>query len=339
MRTFRFLYLGLSVFTAAGLVSVRGAAQDDGQLETAAAELVQRGIALRRSGGDEEALRLFLDAERQAPDSVRVLLHVTAAAQATGRWLMAHEYLQKAAAFRSDPYYQRYRASIKNIEDAVAQHVGQLRVLGSPQGAEVLMNGESVGKLPMSSAQVVEVGSYVLEVKKPGYYALKRPINVTAGGTLIQEAVELKKQEPSTTLGAEAGAGWEQRSGRAGASEQSGNGSSWVTWTLAGTGLALAATSGTAFFLREREAEHWNDDSRCLQGTLTREQVCGDVRNRANSAETVGLVTGALAVGFGGAALLHWVFTSDSKPSRKESAAVQPSCDVGLGTVLCKGSF
>src|SRR5688572_1581701 len=72
--------------------------------------LLRRGIQLRREGNDEAALAVFLEAEAQSPDSVRVLLHVATAAQAASKWLMADEYLKKAAAHDSDPYYQRYRA-------------------------------------------------------------------------------------------------------------------------------------------------------------------------------------------------------------------------------------
>src|SRR4051794_36302622 len=77
------------------------ASGDDPQLEAP----VQQGIALRRAGNDEAALSLFLDLERSNPDSIRVLLHITAAAQATGRWMMAYNYLRKAATHKNEPYY------------------------------------------------------------------------------------------------------------------------------------------------------------------------------------------------------------------------------------------
>src|SRR3954471_17766853 len=76
---------------------------DDPQLEAP----IQQGIALRRAGNDEGALALFMDLERNQPESVRVLLHVTAAAQATGRWMMAYTYLQKALAHKNEPYFIR----------------------------------------------------------------------------------------------------------------------------------------------------------------------------------------------------------------------------------------
>lgn len=340
MRTFTYLCLGLGVFASVGLVTFRGAAQEEGpHADSSTKELIQRGIALRRVGQDEEALALFREAEHQSPSSVRILLHITTAAQATGRWVMAYQYLQKAAAYRTDPYYQRYRAPIRNIEETVAQHIAQFRALGSPEGAEVLLNGERVGTLPMGDTKVVELGSYVLEVRKAGYYPMKRPLNVVTGGTLIQEAIDLKMQPPAQT-------GFSQASGAppfkdfGAAAEERRSDSRWLTWSLAGVGVALGAASGAAFYWREREAEHWNDDSRCLEGTLTREQVCGDVREDAERAEKVGLVTGGLAAAFGGAALLHWLL-SDSPPAKTKEAAssVSATCDAGLGNLVCHGSF
>jgi hypothetical protein len=341
-KSLRF-FVALGLLAAPILVSVESSAQpvdEDPQSDPATSELIQQGIALRRAGKDEAALSVFLEAERQSPNSVRVLLHVTTAAQATGRWLMAHQYLQKAAAFRSDPYYQRYRASIKTIEDTVAQHVGQFRVLGSPAGAEVLLNGEPVGTLPMSSAKVVEVGSYVLEVRKSGFYSLRRPINIPAGGGLAQEAVELKEQEVPAIASRAGGTSLDLQAGSGQTAEpaQTGMKASWVTWTLGSTTLALAATSGAVLYLREREADHWNDD-RCLEVTRTRAEVCGDVRDRANTFEKVGVVTGIAAGGFAVATLVHWVWASDGSSSTQEAAAVRASCGAGLGSVLCQGSF
>ena len=64
--------------------------------------LIQRGIQLRRNNSDEEALAVFLEAEKQDPTSVRVLLHVVTAAQAAGKWLLADSYMRKVTALDSD---------------------------------------------------------------------------------------------------------------------------------------------------------------------------------------------------------------------------------------------
>src|SRR3954468_6702225 len=93
-----------SLFCILLLLSVSGSAaaadrngDDDAQLDSATLDLIHEGVALRRAGKDEAALNVFLEAEKHAPNSVRVLLHVTAAGQATGKWLLAFQYLQKAS--------------------------------------------------------------------------------------------------------------------------------------------------------------------------------------------------------------------------------------------------
>ena len=161
---------------------------DANELESA----IQAGIELRKGGNDDAALDLFLKLDHDNPGSVRLMLQVTAAAQAAGRWLVAFEYLRKAAVFKSDPYYQRNRAAIRSVEDAVGQHVGQFRAVGEPSGAEVRLSGKRLGTLPLAEPVAVELGSYVLEVSKPGYYSLRRDVTLAAGATLNQEVVELR---------------------------------------------------------------------------------------------------------------------------------------------------
>jgi hypothetical protein len=331
----------LGVLLLLGAPAIARAAEEDGQVDLATQDLVQQGIQLRRSGKDEAALRAFLDAEARSPSSVRVLLHVTAAAQATGRWLLAHQYLQKAAQYRSDPYYQRHRASVQAVEDAVAQRVGQLRVIGTPSGAEVLINGEVVGTLPMDGPRPLVVGSYLLEVRKPGYFSVRRPFEIVGGAHPSQEAVELKPAPPARgATGAARTSGGAKPIGETPAGRSTSPlRARWVTFALAGTGVALMATSGVAFAIREHEASRWNDDERCLDGanpSRTRQQLCADTRSDAKTAERVGIVTGVLGLGLGGAALAHWLSTSERE---NEHAGGLPACDIGLGSVACRGTF
>lgn len=304
---------------------------------------IQDGIALRRAGNDEGALTLFLELERQNPNSVRILLHVTAAAQATGRWLLAYGYLRKASAFKNDPYYVRNRAAVKSVEEAVARHVTQLRVVGQPAGAEVRLSGNLLGTLPFKEPVAVELGSYVLEVHSPGFYSLRRDLALSTGGTLNQEVVALAaKKEPSPSLPTRRGLAPAEGStpparDRAVSWWESRN----VTWSLAGIALAGAATSGVALALRERSVTRWNDDARCIDRqdvTLSRGDVCSDERERANTAGSVALTGGVVAAVFATATLTHWLTTS-SKPAQEAQRRPQAACGIGLGNVACSGSF
>jgi hypothetical protein len=257
---------------------------------------------------------------------------------------MAYEYLQKASTHRDDPYYERHKAAIENVERTIAQRVGQFRASGSPFGAEVRLSGEVVGTLPMLGVRPIEAGSYLLEVSKPGYFPLHRPVTITGGGNLTQEAVELFPQnplssaattgqtllQPSTDSGAQPKAPpwWQAR---------------WVTWSLTGTAVVAGGVSIAAFAIREQDAAHWNDNSRCLDASntsRTRQDVCGGVRRELKLAEGIGIATGIAAVALGGAAIGHWLLTPHDHPSETATHEPgRPSCTPVLAGVVCDGSF
>lgn len=336
----RTLLTKLTLLLALSLTSFAAAAAppaDPDELESA----IQAGIELRKAGSDAAALDLFIKLDRENPGSVRLMLQVTAAAQASGRWLVAYQYLRKAAAFKGDPYYQRNRAAIQGVEDAVAQHVGQFRVVGEPSGAEVRLSGNLVGTLPMVEPTPVQLGSYTLEVSKPGYYQLERVVTIVAGGALNQEVVELKPRlapaEPRTLAlstgqpgsGADtalpARSWWRSRS---------------LTWVLGGVTLAAAATTGGALWVREHNADRWNDDSKCLdrrQAERTREDVCGSERSTAQTAGSVALGAGIATAVFASATLTQWLLSTGGKAP--EGSAHAASCAAGLGSVTCSGTF
>jgi hypothetical protein len=194
----------------------------------------------------------------------------------------------------------------------------------------------------MSNVKAIEVGSYMLEVYKQGYYPLRRQVTITGGGGLTQEAVELRERKPSL---AAAAAGQTASDGVAVADTGVTTTSSWVrarwvTWALAGVGVAAAVTSGVAFAIRERDAAHWNSDS-CLDTVnrlRTRAEVCPGSRHDIRFAEGVSIAAGIGAVTLGTAALIHGLTTSRDRPS--DSANIPPSgCSPGLTSIVCYGSF
>jgi hypothetical protein len=331
---------GLTLF---GLARPLQAAEESAETEA----LLRKGIQLRREGADEAALAVFLEAQAQSPDSVRVLLHVATAAQAASKWLMADEYLRKAAEHSDDPYYQRYRTEIEEVRAATAQRVGQFRAVGEPEGAQVILNGQVVGTLPMETPKTLEAGTYVLEVTKPGYYRLRRPISVP-GSVLTRETVALNERAPGAPddVGASGGGvGVDTRSGK----PPTWWSQPWVSWTLLGVGVAGGATSGIGFYLREQAADKYNDESLCLdpnRPNLPRSQVCSGTRDDIDVAEQVAVIGGVVGVAFTGAALTHWLATSgDDEPGVDSSArdgsesARSLSCSPGVLSLVCSGSF
>jgi hypothetical protein len=310
---------------------------DPDELESA----ILAGIELRKGGNDDAALDLFLKLDRDNPGSVRLMLQVTAAAQAAGRWLVAYEYLRKAAAFKGDPYYQRNRVAIRSVEEAVGQHVGQFRAVGEPSGAEVRLSGKRIGTLPLAEPVAVELGSYVLEVSKPGYYPLRRDVTFAPGATLNQEVVELRPNAAPSAQLATSAAAEPPASDFSASADRSWWRSHSLTWVLGGVTLAAAATTGGALWVRERSAERWNDDSKCLdtqQAGRTRAEVCGSERSTAKTAGNVALGAGVVTAVFATATLTQLLF-SWGAPAHATQARHSPSCSAGLGSFACSGTF
>jgi hypothetical protein len=307
-------------------------------------DAVRRGIALRRSGDDEAALDLFLDLEKRAPNSVRVLLHVSTAALAVGKWVMAYNYLEKASSHPDDLYYRRHLVVVESLSRTIGERVGRFRVRGTPAGAEVRLNGDLVGTLPMDVGKAVETGAYTLDVSKPGYYPLRRPITVTGHGTLTQEAVELRelKPLPMSSTGPDPTSSAplvDSARLRAGPRGQ------WMTWALTGGAVFAAASSGVAFAIREGKVDEWNDNSAtapCLRQTnptLTRGQIWnGSVRHDIEVAQDVGIAAGIASVGLGGAAFIDWLMTRRGDRST-DSAFERAGCRPAFGAIACSGTF
>lgn len=294
-------------------------------------QFVAEGIELRAEGKDSEALRAFQRAEALDPNSVRVQIHLATVYQALGNWLLADEYLSKALARQNHPYVNRHRRTLEDAKRVIDSNIGRLEVEGEPAGAEVRLNGRLMGTLPLAQAIKTTVGSYQLEVRREGHYSSQRPIVIT-GGALVRESIHLESL-PSDVAGGE---GRLTASGMPDGIDDPGA-RPWLTWTLAGAaGLAGAVTVG-AIVLREMHAGRWNDNSRCLEVERTRAEVCGDERDKANTAETVAVVSGVLAVVFGAGAALNafGVFESDAPPGEVGLRG----CHLGITGASCFGAF
>jgi len=299
--------------------------------DSEADRLVARGIELRAEGKDGQALEAFQQAAAIDPDSVRVQIHLATVHQALGDWLLADDYLSKALARRDEPYVVRHLRALEDAKRVIDANIGRLEVEGEPPGAEIRLNGRVMGTLPLPAPIRTTTGSYVLEVRREGHYPMQRPIVITGGG-LVRESVQLEPlpaAQPWRSGGAASGATLAEPEAR--------GGPVWLTWTLGGTAAAAAAVSVAAWIVREDHAQRWNDNSQCLEPGRTREEVCGDEREAAESAQTLAVVSGVAAGLLAAGAALNGfgVFESEAPPD----GLALSGCRVGLTTVGCFGSF
>jgi hypothetical protein len=281
--------------------------------------LVERGIALRRTGDDAAALPLFQEAERLDPDSVRIKVHLAAAHQALGEWEAADRYLTAALHDPTDPYIQRHESTLATARRTIDGHMGSLRVLGGPRGTQVRLNGRLVGTLPMEQTIRAEAGIYSLEATLPGHYPVTRSVAL-AGGAASRESIELTPLGRQTQPGEKASTG-----GRA----------SWLTWTFGGLALGAGAVTVVSWAMRERHADRWNDDADCLAPGRTREQLCGDELDAGKRAETGMWIGAGATVALAAASVATLWFTGDDA----ETGTAALGCGVGWSQVACRGHF
>jgi len=321
-----------------GLSLSAGARAQDAPAENPDADrFVARGIALRAEGKDGEALQAFQQAEALDPSSVRVQIHLATVYQALGNWLLADEYLSKALARQNHPYINRHRQVLEDAKRVIDSNIGRLEVDGDPPGAEVYLSGRALGTLPLAEPVRSTVGSYVLEVRSPGYYPSRRPISIVGGG-LVRESVQLQPipldepVHPTTSAGA--------ADARFGGVEEAPPNRVWLTWTFAGAAIVAGTTAAGAVIFREVHAERWNDNTRCLESARTRAEVCGEERDQVETAETVAWVSGGLAALFlAGAAVNAFAFQPDPGSGSPSAGLELQGCGVGLAGASCFGRF
>ena len=161
----------LLVFAALIVTSVAHADAGDALLE--------QGIAFREAGKDAEALEQFQKAYALSP-SPRALAQMALAEQALGRWVVAEAHLVRASRSVQDAWIMKNRAALDGALVTIARHLGDLEVTGGLDGAEVLLDGVGVGKLPLAGPIRAEVGTRTLEIKRDGYYPLSRTVTVAS---------------------------------------------------------------------------------------------------------------------------------------------------------------
>ncbi|MES1205301.1 MAG: PEGA domain-containing protein [Pseudomonadota bacterium] len=179
----------LAAFLGLSVLANKASAADAPDAEA----LIRDGIALRRKGDDQAALKLF----NQAYDlskTARALAQIGLAEQALGRWGLAARHLHQAVELgqtSNDPWIKKNRASIDSALEIVGRHVGQLEVTGNPSGAEVRVDGELAGRLPLSAPLTTTVGEVAIEVRAPGFLPIMRGATI-ATGTLTREVFNLQ---------------------------------------------------------------------------------------------------------------------------------------------------
>ena len=143
-------------------------------------ELIRQGNDLRRAGKDPMAVPVFqkaYDLERSARTAAQLGL---VEAQ-MGYWVAAERHLSEALSFTRHPWLDRNRTVVDETLKRVQSYIGELNVTGSPGGAEVLVNGKSVGNLPLDKPVRVAEGPVQVSLRALGHAPASTTVTVDGG--------------------------------------------------------------------------------------------------------------------------------------------------------------
>jgi tetratricopeptide (TPR) repeat protein len=242
-----------AAIAAVSLPSARVARADE--LEA----LVRKGVEFRRQGKEQEALEMFQRAA-EIRKTARVMAQMALAEQALGLWVKAETDLKIALEDKGDPWVTKNRGALTEAMKTVESHLASLEVWGTPNGAEVFVDGHSVGRLPSSGEIRLPLGEVTVTVRKPAFAAVTRVVHLPHSG-IVRENVDLY----SLPVAVDPSAGASTSQGAAGTALMTeraslGAGSNtdtdepqrpvykrWWFWTVVGVAVAGAGTGAYLF--------------------------------------------------------------------------------------------
>lgn len=289
-----------SLLAALALIACSGSAHASPATE-AEAEL-RRGVTLRRSGQDAEALAAFQHALSLAP-SARAQAQVALAEQSLSLWLAAERDLARALAEADDPWIKQNREVLEDAKRVVEGRLAWMLVHTNVPAAAITWNGNPATPAPDGRVRLV-AGQVVLDVRAEGYRPVTRVLGIAPETTerVDVELVPMTRTAPAVLQ-------------PPAAPVHTGSTRRTAGWIVAGVGVATLAV-GSVFGVRAIAKKSERDDD-CAAGCSQRGVDADRAGRSAGLVSTVALFAGAAVTTTG----LVLVLTAPSLRSR--STAMQ----------------
>ena len=257
-----------------------------------------------------------------------------------GYWVAAEKHLSEALSFTRHPWLDRNRAVVDETLKKVQSYIGELDVTGSPAGAEVLVNGKSVGNLPLDRPVRVAEGPVQVMLRALGHAPASTTVTVD-GGKRAQANLALKPgvdpgpgatgPTPVPAPGTDHRRRWLESPGADAGTSARGGSPGWVrpaAWA-ATAGAVLAMSVGTYGVLSQRAAkadfDEFMNPGATTPSCFTRlpdkgGAKCKEYYDRSQSARTMAIggfaAGGMLAVG----AIVGFVLSSGEGGGERQMA-------------------
>lgn len=164
--------------------------------------LIAKGNELRRAGTPGPALPYFQKAYELAR-TPRTTGQLGLAELAAGYPVDAEAHLSVALQTPNDPSIAKYQQILADALALARRQIGELTIEGNPAGADVIVNGHSVGTLPLQLPIKLAARNAEIVVRAPGY-SEQREMMPIAGGQRHSLTVNLqaiaKAADPAPTV-------------------------------------------------------------------------------------------------------------------------------------------
>jgi hypothetical protein len=285
--------------------------------ESEAIRLLRKGIALRREHRAAEALIAFEAANRVEP-SPCATAQIGLALFALQRWGEAESHLKAALVQSNDPWIRRHQSVLEGSLSTVASRLGWLQIETAVPGAQVVVEGRTIGLGDVPIRVTAEDVSF--EVRAAGYRSVQGQA-VVLPGAVAQVPVSLEPATPPASVSFSPpmpgpGERLANEGHRASAdvprtpeAKASSNGSPWILAAPLFAGGTAAVGVGAWFGWLALSAKETRD-AHCTRSYCDAAGLTADAaaRTRATVATT--------AFGVGGAAIVGgvaWLFVSHRK--------------------------
>jgi hypothetical protein len=144
--------------------------------------LINQGLKAMRKGDYQSALDAFRRAHQAWP-TTRSRTEIGLAEQALHRWAEAEADLAGVLAEEENPWLESHRSLLEKALADVRSHLGMLTVESGPRGAQVKIDGQPRGLLPLPGPLFVLPGTAQIEITAPGRRPFRGEAPIKLGET------------------------------------------------------------------------------------------------------------------------------------------------------------
>ena len=169
-------------------------AEESSRVAEAQAEF-ERGVARFESGDLAEALEAFQRAYEIEPHP-HLFYNIGVVQLEMGDHAGAMRSLTRYLGEGGDSVTAKRRTEVEGRLEWLARRVGRLTVRCNVEGAEVTVDGESVGTSPLQDPIILNPGTRRVQVSAPGYTPSEQPIIIAGGQELVLETKLVEQSAP-----------------------------------------------------------------------------------------------------------------------------------------------